>query len=361
MVSYGNIERLTIVLITLLLGSILSKGKIAIIKSIPMILILFTIGFTIGNLCLFFYVNNEETTIYNSFTKDSQNDTAVILFAKGEPEIFDTITISKIIYDNSNLTGKLLAPLNIFKYKLSYEEMGSSKYVIKCNELKRTLQIRLGEEYDVYMRYLDIEPKLVKGFNFFSENYDRIIVVPLFLYDNSKLQDVFSIITNELIYSKTKVLFTPTLWESKKISKQVALKIAEIIPSNNRKLTGILILDNEITPNTEANNVLLGNVIDFLKAYEFDEDKVMYITGKNLNNIDVKIYSLREKGVNTVVIINISDIVQNIKEIKNIIDLIEKLSKDNINFRYINGWGIEEELINELEYQIRLKRLNTLN
>ena len=67
---------------------------------------------------------------------------------------------------------------------------------------------------------------------------------------------------------------------------------------------------------------------------------------------------LSGRGVDNVMIISVSGLQDEIKEQSDLINQAKKATKkEYVNVIYINGWGISENLLNELELKIRMANI----
>ncbi len=150
---------------------------------------------------------------------------------------------------------------------------------------------------------------------------------------------------------------TPLLWESEKLPKQIALKMANIIESKNRSMTGVILMRSDKIPNIKQENEFLSKIIENMNRYEFDSSKILISETNNLSKtIKKNVHRLQEKGVSKIIIISTSNLVDDINTKRNINHIINNIN-ENINIQYVDGWGIGEDLINELEYKARIVNL----
>jgi len=355
-----NIERIIIVFLTYLVSSTLRNKRISFIFLRTFFLGLIT-GLIIGNFFLYIYISNQtdfQGKNYNTGNKRIDKP-AVVLLAKGESKNYNPILILKNLYKEKGYINKGIIPYNAFLHKIAYEELGSSIYNDICEKICQLLQENLGYDYDVFMTYLNTNPKLINELEGFSERYDKIILIPLFLYESEEYNKLKEIVNKKLLYSQTKLESTSFLWESEKLAKQIAVKASNIISSNNRSLTGIILFESSSSNNVNEKKHFLNRIIFNLEKYEFESNKIRIMEKINSSKfIKNNVNRLQEMGIGRIIIINCSDIIDDIKNMKEIINIIDKVSKtEGIQIDYISGWGIGEDLLNELEYQTRIVNL----
>lgn len=356
-----NIERILLISTTIVIYSLLQEKEID-LNFFNIIIVGIFIGVIVGNLTVYWYINNREDNMQEkkfhiAIQENTDSKTAVVLIARGEGENFNPISILKDIYNNEGIIKKILAPIDVFFHKLAYEEMGSSKYNNLCEGLRNSLQESLGYNYTVYLTYSNSNPNIESELEKFIRNYDKIILTPLFLYENNNYKKLMNYMDNKILYSQTKLKKTPLLWESEKLSKQLALKVANAINSKDRSMTGIILIRSENNSNISQEKEFLNRIIKNMKNYEFDSNKILVSDGKNLSkSIKNNVYSLQEKGVSKIILMSTSNLMDDINTKRNINRIINDINED-ITIQYIDGWGIGENLINDLEYKVRISNL----
>lgn len=351
-----NLERIVIFLVTLTIVSIIKAIKIN-TKYICIMIIGIIMGFILFDFLVFFWIIDFDEYIYQEQKSSiDSNQCAVLIISNGEPEIFDYQLLFKRLYSNHNLTKLLFAPVEIFKIKLAYEKQGKSMYIDLVNEIKETLQNRLGPEYVVYSSYLNTSPLFDREISRLSEIYNKIIIVPLFLSETIEYKDIKKVINNS---SNSNIIMRvmPLLWKSEKLNKQLVKKASKMTEEKN--LTGIIILEKDKYSNKVQTNIFVNKLIKNLEKAGFDNKKIIYINSDKYGNLlNKSISSIQENGVNKIIIISISDIIDDIKTQTYIKNLLSKISKnEGMDILYIYGWGVDDNLFDELEYKIRLFNL----
>lgn len=359
LISKGNIERLILFFATLILISIL-KGLKFNTFHISTCIVSIIIGTILGNIMVFYYTNTLAPTIKEEYTveKENYNKSAVILIGKGESPVYDYHEILKKLYKQNKAIDFWKAPIEAFKHKLAYEDLGKSKYNDLCKEIENKLQGRLGEEYKVYSTFLSIRPRFSNEISRISKNYNKIILVPLFLVESDNYKQLTSEVKKGLVNTQTVVRITPLFWKSEKLAKQIAIKVIESGEVTNKNLAGMIILKDNKNTNFKQENTFASKIIKYMGKYDFNIDKTVYFKYSDLSVMDKAVHKLQEEGVNQLIIISYSSLIDDIKKQWDINKITKKLSKkEKIKIRYIKGWGIGENLLNELELKIRLANL----
>ncbi|RKD27660.1 ferrochelatase [Caminicella sporogenes DSM 14501] len=354
----GIFEKMTIVIIVLIIVNIIKTFKLNIQYIIRLILGLI-VGYVIFSIIIYFHVvkyNEYFLNIGNEFL--NEKNCGVLIVSDGEASIFDSYLILKCCYKESNFLELIVAPFKVFKYKLAYEKLGKSDYINLIENLKEKLQNRLGEGYDIYISYLNVKPYFEKEICRLSEKYDKLIVVPLYLTENKELKEIKEVLKN---YSDDSIFIKiiPSFWESEKLNRQIAKKILSNIGEDEKKLVGIVIVNSDKYSNKNQIIIFINKLIKNLKKEGFDSNKIVYTDlNKDIDLLLQAISNIREKGISEIIVVSISDITDKILVQSNVKQLIKKISKrEGIRIIYLNGWGIGENLLNELEYKIRLLNL----
>ncbi len=352
----GHLERISIVIITLILISIV---KIDLLKprNISIILITLICSFIFHSLALYYYINNQENTFLKRYDtlREEYEQPAVIIVAEGEIPTYHTKNILNNIYKEDSIMQKVLAPYTAFNYKLAYDNLGRSKYIDICNNIGDELQKKLGTDYHVYTTFLSNEPNFEKEIIEIKKKYSKIIIVPLMLSLSSEYQENMNTAFNDY---EGIILQTPVLWNSEKLSRQLAKKTLNIDEDLDVNLTGVLIMQTN-TINNKNHAVFEKKVINKLIDYGVERDKIVSVKGTiNYDTLKNSIRSLQETGVNRIIIVSIDNVTDGILTKYKVEKIAEKIAKKElIKIDYIAGWGIGEDMLNELEYKIRIANL----
>jgi len=309
---------------------------------------------------MFFYVQNiENNNIDNDIAPMDKNKCAILLVSKGEPVVYDNKIILKNVFIKESFVEKLLAPISVFKTKLAYEDLGKSEYIDSIDKLKKLLEEHLLEDYHIYSSYIDIYPYFDSQMEFISKSYKKIIVVPLYLSDVEDTRYIEEYIKNMNSNSNLSIQSTPLLWQSSKLSKQIANDTLKTMSYTDKRLTGVILLDNVKKSNKVQTNTFMNKIVHHMEQDGFNPEKIVYLQSVEEEDIVNKaINKLQESSVNHVIIVNISEFVTNITDYNELNKIIRDLSiKEQIEIDYIDGWGTGENLLNEIEYKVRLLNL----
>lgn len=357
----GNTERLFIVALILIIINIVKSAKPK-LNCVMLVLFGLIIGYILGNFILFYSIVSSDND-YTDPTEDNTSEkkiskSAIIILSNGEPYLYSFSVIFKKIYREKSLIKKINAPIEAFKYKIAYENLGSSKYIGLCNRIKDNLNIRLGSDYDLYSAYFNISPYIYDEVTRLSKKYEKVILVPLLLGESEEYQKLKKSIQKDFINVQTDIKFSPFLWQSKKLSKQLLEKSIEIIGKKSRSDSGIILMISD-RESIYDQSVFCNELMAKMVKSDFQKEKIICLKYNNDEDILLNsMHKLKRKGVNNIIIISISTLQENIKEQYAIGKLIKKTSeREFIDIHYINGWGIGENLLNELEYKIRITNL----
>ncbi|WP_079492998.1 hypothetical protein [Maledivibacter halophilus] len=360
----GNIERLIIVALILIIINIFKSAKFK-ANCILVVLSGIIIGYILGNFLLFYSILSSDNG-YKYSRRDNIEEgkdnklskPAVIIFSNGEPYLYDSSIVLKNIYNGKSFIKKAKAPIEAFKYKMAYENMGSSKYSDLCNRIKDNLAIRLGVDYDLYSAYFNVYPFLYDEIVKLSKRYEKIILVPLILGESEEYQILKKQIEEDFININTDIRFSPFLWESKKLPKQILEKSIKAIGNDLREASGIILIISD-RESIYDQTIFSNRLIAIMEQANFEKEKIICLKHNDDENLLLKsIHNLKTKGASNILIISISTLLENVKDQYNIGEWVKSAAKKEfIDIKYINGWGIGENLLNELEYKIRITNL----
>jgi protoheme ferro-lyase len=95
-----------------------------------------------------------------------------------------------------------------------------------------------------------------------------------------------------------------------------------------------------------------------MKKHGYDVNKVLTVDFIDSKSIKIGVHKLQERGINKVIVVSMSSLIDNVSRQWKIDNIVKDISsKEQIKIIYINGWGIGENLLNELEINIRLSKL----
>jgi hypothetical protein len=355
----GNIERIFIITLMLTLINILRSIKLE-IKWGLLFLIGLGAGYVLGNTILYYSVigiNNNDYQNSNIKNEKKLTKPAVIIFSGGEPNEYETFNILKNIYKEEKIMNKAHGPIMASQYKLAYEKVGNSKYVDLCKRINENLSLRLGTDYDLYSAYFNIEPDIYEEVNILSRQYEKLILVPLMLSESKEYKKFKNTIDEGFLNSDTDIKIVPFLWNSQKLARQVSDKAMELVERKNIYSTGMILLISNDESFYEQ-SILSNEVLRKMAKSKFQEEKIICMKYNNDDLLLKSIKGLKLKGANNIIVISISSLHNGIREQNKINKLIRKIEKrDLIKIQHISGWGIGDDLLNELEYRIRITNL----
>ncbi|WP_131821271.1 hypothetical protein [Paramaledivibacter caminithermalis] len=354
-------ERLFIIAFTLITINIFKYTKFK-FNYISLIFCGLILGYILGNILLYYSVirSYEGCNNQNRFERNKErlSKPAVIIYSPGEPPIFDFSIIFRNVYSKKSIIKKINAPIEVFKFKIAYENMGSSKYVDLCNRIEDNLRLRLGEGYDLHSAYSNTIPFINEELNRLSHDYEKIILVPLMLSETEDYRTLKDIIDKNYANSDIEIKITPFLWKSKKLLTQITEKVIRKAGNEKMDSTGVILLMSN-TENPYKQSVFSNEVIRRIEKLRLEKDRIIRIRfDDEKSHIIRSIKKLKGRGVENIIISSVLNFHDNIIDQYKMNKLIEKTAKkESINIYYINGWGIGENLLNELEYKIRITNL----
>lgn len=358
MILDGNLERIFIIAFVLMIISIIRNFKPK-INYVFFIFIGLIIGYIFGNFLLLYYSAGSNDNIEEiNGNDDKLNKPAVILFMEAQPTTFDTYSLLNGIYSDNSIIRKINAPIEILQLKIAYENTGGSRSTELCDRIKEDLKLRLGIDYDVYLAYFNIDPLINQEINRLGEKYEKVILVPLMLSESEQYRELVNAIENNSLRSHVDIKITPFLWKSKKLSKQLLKEAIEMAGKDDVDDSGVILLMSD-RYNFYEQGIFCNEVISRMETSGFDKDNLICLKHDGKDRLlEKNIRLLGSRGVDNLIIISASDLEENVKKQNRIRNILEKTEeKEYVNIMYKNGWGISENLLNELELKIRMANI----
>lgn len=355
----GNIERVVIAALTLMILNVIKSTKLKFDFAFLLFLGL-VIGYILGNFLLYYSVISNDNSGTNI---DEENENrllkpAVIIFSKGEPDNFDLPVILKNIYNDKSIIKRINGPIEVYSHKIAYENVGSSKNTDMFSRIKDDLKERLGVDYDIYTAYFNTEPLIDEEIMRLGKQYERLILVPLMLSESEDYSELEEAVEKKYINSKVEIKITPLLWKSQKLSRQILQQAVEATGRENIGSAGIVfVMSNDY--DFYEQGIFCNETISKMEQSKFDKEKIICLKYEGDEKLILKaIRRLEERGAENILVINVSSLQDEIKNQDKISNLVKKASKKEfVNIQYLSGWGIGENLLNELEYKIRIVNL----
>lgn len=350
----GIIERGIIFCIPFILIGLI-KGFV--IRDIKGIIVALLVGILCSNIGLLIYYSDIFTG--EEYVKaENRENTAIVLLTDGEPVRYDVGGILKNTYNGKSVKNKILAPLTAYKYKRAYERMGSSKYNEISIGIREDLIERLRINYDVLLYYYEDVPYIYKDIDRLSRSYDKIIICPIAMGYTYQYEKLEKLIDMRLINNNSSITKLPFLWQSKKLMRGMYLSITKEIPSYKAHMSGVVLLLSEDVGLYEQ-TIFASELTQRLTNYGIDKKDILPVVLKDdYKDFKKALNLLAGKDIFDVVVINIGSVENKVLN-KRAAEEIIKYEKENRNMKidYISGWGISDELMDEIEYEIRINNL----
>ncbi|MFZ5965862.1 MAG: hypothetical protein ACOYVK_01610 [Bacillota bacterium] len=372
MAGYGSVERYAIIFISLFLFYIILQCRSLNFILIMHLIVGLGIGLLIGcySLAFFRYDDNLKKETINI---DQNGNTAVLLIFNGEP-----ITYDLPIQLNNHLRSikfhkRLQLPLKLYQNKRAYERIGVSKYKETSLLIEQRLKKLFTEYYDLYIAYRNDIPYYyqVMGTKLYKENYEKIIVVPVFLTESDEYKKIVNALSiQQLNFKTSKVKYMVPLWNSEKMVKLIVKKVDDALEDYHPSDVGIILLGTYISNSEDKSPsgkkeeyLFMESVKSVLTDRGFDERKIKlddtYLREQDING---KIEEMQEYGVGRVILVYVGDICDTIENQDRLERMITSLEIDtDVDIHYISGWGDNQLLVDELEYRIRLMNVESWN
>ncbi len=369
LVYLGNIERLAIIILTVYACFFIRTIKTINMRYITIIMLGVISGFMLASYSLFFfeYRINECLGIPNIQYKYNDN-TAVLLIFNGEPEKYDLpLFLNNFSQKDQNAIYKMKAPWRLYGYKKAYEFIGASRYTDISMQIYQSLSKHLNYGYDVYLGYVYNKPYYheILRRKISKRNYNKIIIVPIYISESLDYKRILQFIENEsLHFPNSNFKFMSPLWDSCKIGSSILQEVCTVNENMAIDEVGIIFI---VSKTEEKSKNFSYDYINQEQAFtkrlktlfienRFEDRKIKWVDLEPLEDeIQKKIEELQQYGIKRIYLIYVMDIEDKIYNQYRIKKMIQKNSKlEEIEIKYIKGWGFQEGFIEELEYRIRL-------
>lgn len=369
MISIGTMERVSIIMASLIFSSFIYSLKKQNIKSVSLIIVGIFIGYQIVGMGLYmakldtkegFKVASHETY------ENSAERMAVLLVFKGEPERYSISSMLGDIREDVSFIQSYSIPLKLYKFKRAYERMGISRYNEHAINIVETLSKHLGNGYDVYMAYSRGEPGLESTFNSSVANkgYQRLITVPVVLSEDRDYAAIVREVERLNFYhDNIQIKYLNPMFDSEKLAKGIINKVNEKSKLEKSDL-GLIIIDlsiGKIKKDFDASSrnqekLFMEMIKSKLMENGYEDRKIKYANFINeREGIEDRLIELQQYGVSDLFIIGINDIYNSVDQAYMVDKTIKKIvGVGEIKITYIEGWGLSNWLIDELEYNIRI-------
>jgi uncharacterized membrane protein YwzB len=364
LVFVGTIETISIVLLTIIIYSFLKKRKNISFRYLSIVIVGIILGILLSS-CGLSFLRYENHFKKETVNQNVHGNVAVLLVFSGEPERYDLPILLKNMYTDQ-LFRKITLPFQLHQYKRAYESIGMSSYDAISNRIALKLSYQLDEGYDIFIGYMNNKPyyrEVMQGE--IIGNYKNVIVAPVYLTESKDYTKIMHDLEMETFLIKdTLVKFIPPLWDSEKITKSVADNLCKISETYNSKEIGIVLTDQDFEKSNKKDlqskimnqeRLFMERIKTLLIENNFESRKIKFASLHLGDSEIVKlIEELQEYGVTKIILVGINDISDRIVDRYRIKKLIHQLKLEETEVDYINGWGENDLVIDELEYRVRL-------
>lgn len=293
---------------------------------------------------------------------------AVLLVFDGESATYD---VALALHSHrKEITGikEITIPLKLYQYKKSYEHLHISRYQEKATQIQEKLIELLAPHYDVYISYAEARPYYYEIMDqiILIESYDKVIVQPISIGES--LEEIAAgndKIMPFLIRSKSMVRHGNSLWDSEKIAKAVVKRVVGMEQETTMGDIGIILMAGGDVQGNQSQNwaknmrkelLFMERVKTYFMQQGIESRKVITLdVVKGEKSLDEAVQQLRLYGVGKIYLTSIHDFLDKIENQSYIRKFIKKVEQQQgIDMKYIDGWGTEDLVIEELESRIRL-------
>ncbi|QXM05800.1 CbiX/SirB N-terminal domain-containing protein [Crassaminicella indica] len=371
LVSFGFLERLSVAILTIFFCIFIKNIKKVKLSYICTVLCGMIVGILLCNYVLFFFEYKEECK--NEFIyKEENENTAVLLVYDGEPERYDLPILLKNMNRKYSLKENIFLPLRLYRYKRVYEKVGISRYNYISRSIGQKLSNHLDDGYDIYISYLNNKPYYEEVFyeKVLKQKYKKIIIVPVFLTESINYKNIVHKLEMDHLYNRKNILkFMNPLWNGEKIIKSIVQEACN--EDGEKKEMGIILIgsmdimvNKDIEPKAvNQQRLFMEKIKKGLIKNGFEERKIKFLR-QNLNDSEINniLGELQQYGVGKILFIGIDDILDKIENQYKIEKSIEKIKRtEELDIKYMKGWGESDLVIEELEFRIRLLNVEKWN
>ena len=370
-VSTGIMERISIISATLLICYFIRNFNKYTIKG----LISLFLGFVLGTQIACYSLTLVNTDKQKSYDITPSSEIAVLLIYPGEPESYNLSNAVEIIKKRIPVIEAFSFPFYLLNNKIAYEKIGFSRYNEISKKIGEQLSLNLDEGYDVYVAYYYTQPnyKYFLKEVFENNSYKKIIVAPVYLSESKEYLEIISDLEMQNASRRDiQIKYVAPLWESEKITKGILLQINKMNAKQNKTDLGIILTDLRIDNNTKQQNdlnarnqerVFMERIALLLIEAGYEERKIKLVDFHDKEKaLEESIAELQQYGVSDIYIIGINDIWCLINESYKVNKIINKMrERYDLRLSYVEGWGIDKWVVEELEFRIRFLNVQGWN
>lgn len=367
LVLYGKAERISIVLLSVLIFQFMRNWKKIHWLYCSRIFMGIVLGIFLGYCGLFTIVVEGSFEDQLAGFRNREN-TAVLLIFEGEPEKYNLPMLVNSLKKERKGIEKVYIPIKLYQYKRAYEEQGISRYNEKASQIRDKLRDLLTPHYDVFISYIYCMPYHYEVMEqmILKENYGKVIIVPVSLSKSvEQIGGADGNLAKHLFTSKATLRYSAPLWNSEKIAKAVVKRIGDFNENTDINHAGIILMGKESAPVNqpvmEPNHIkqellFMEKIKKMLVDQGFDQRKIIDLeVDEDKKAIKNAVHGLQQYGVGKIYMVAIGDFWDKIESQSRMDRIIKEIKKEeDVDICYIEGWGVEGLLIEELENRIRL-------
>lgn len=330
------------------------------IKYFALKIITLVITYFLVQILLYANMTKLDLNIEKSYIKKDKK--AVLLVYQGEDRHFNLRNQTRNIYKYGTTLEKIKTSFILKEYKRSYYQIGKSDYRKNVHLVKNKLaNIMDREKYDIYLGFLEDRPYIEETMKeIISSGYSEVIVVPISIKNDKYSYKVKANIDKmNLLNEEVTLKYIDGFEEGERLVNCYMKKINDEVDQKNKNSTGIILIGSGDNP-TDEENLFRNKLKEYLhKLSNLEANKIKKAWFKaGSSNYISEINDLLQLGVSDIILIYAEPGVTNIENN----DIYKRVNRkvsfpEGVKTKIIDGFLIEDELIEEIKEKIELEEL----
>lgn len=289
--------------------------------------------------------------------QEEKEETVVLLISEGESKNYNLKERSTQIYYNKGLKSFLSASKDLYDYQGYYNEIGSSDFKEKAEQVADELRVKLGNNYRVVNSYLYSAPYFENSLeDVISKGYKNVILCPMFMTEGEEYEIFKSRYEalNLSTYNLKKVEILDTFYKSNKLATLYKDEILKNISKD--KDVGVLMIGLQNKNNLEQDVLFRQKIQEYIEVEEKNNDIQIKLPLLENNKKDIikSGEQLLEYGIDEMYVVIPTYIIDTIYTKHLAQSIFKELDMGNTKFYYIDPPNKIDVIVDELFTRISL-------
>ncbi|MGL4914463.1 MAG: ferrochelatase, partial [Romboutsia sp.] len=289
--------------------------------------------------------------------QEEREETVVLLISEGESKNYNLKERATQIYYDKGIKSYLSVSKDLYEYQDYYNEIGSSDFKEKTEQVASRLREKLDNNYKVVNSYLYSAPYFENSLeDIISKGYKNIILCPMFMTEGREYE-IFKQRFDDLnlsTYNLSRVEILDTFYKSNKLATLYKDEIMKNIDKN--KDVGVLMIGMQNKNNLEQDILFREKIQEYIESEEKNNDIQIKLPLLENNKKDIikAGESLLEYGIDELYVVIPTYIIDTIYTKHLAQSIFKELDMGNTKFYYIDPINKIDVIVDELFTRISL-------